>query len=141
VGWGTRISLGLMALFYVLVGINHFRDPGFYLKMMPPYLPWHAQLVLLSGVAEIGLGLALLVPPLRIYAAWGIVALLIAVFPANLPHGALRRAAARRRRARLDQLGAAAAPDPADPLGLVAHPSLLRHAAQRASGVTRERRI
>ena len=83
-GMGTRISLCLMALFYVLAGINHFRDPGFYLKMMPPYLPWHAQLVLLSGVAEVGLGLALLVPPLRIYAAWGIVALLIAVFPANL---------------------------------------------------------
>jgi uncharacterized membrane protein len=84
VSWGKLVSLVLMALFYVAAGSNHFRSPDFYLKMMPPYLSWHAQLVWLSGVAEVGLGAALLIPPLRAYAAWGIIALLIAVFPANL---------------------------------------------------------
>jgi uncharacterized membrane protein len=79
-----RILLYVMSAFYVFAGVNHFRDPGFYLPMMPPYLPWHAELVALSGVAEIGLGLALLVPAWRRLAAWGVMALLVAIFPANL---------------------------------------------------------
>ena len=73
-----------MGLFYIVAGANHFRDPGFYLPMMPPYLPLHRELVYLSGVAEILLGAAVLVPWLRRLAAWGIIALLIAIFPANL---------------------------------------------------------
>jgi uncharacterized membrane protein len=73
-----------MAVLYVLAGVNHFRDPGFYVPMMPSFLPLHRELVLISGVAEIALGLGLLVPRLRRASAWGIVALLIAVFPANL---------------------------------------------------------
>jgi uncharacterized membrane protein len=77
-------GLVLQTAFYVAAGINHFRDPGFYLRMMPPYLPLHAEAVFLSGVAEVVLGLGLLVPQVRVYAAWGIIALLIAVFPANL---------------------------------------------------------
>ncbi len=68
--------------------------------MMPPWLPAHRELVLLSGVAEVVLGVAVLVPRLRRIAAWGLIALLIAIFPANLhialhnvplfgaPHGA-----------------------------------------------------
>jgi uncharacterized membrane protein len=83
-GWFGWITLVLMAGLYVLAGLNHFREPEFYLKMMPPYLPAHAALVFLSGVAEVGLAAALLVPPLRPWAAWGLIALLIAVFPANL---------------------------------------------------------
>lgn len=73
-----------MGLFYVVAGVNHFVSPDFYLPMMPPYLPWHAGLVALSGVAEVALGLAVLVPATRRLAAWGLVLLLIAVFPANL---------------------------------------------------------
>lgn len=84
-----RALLFVMSAFYVLAGVNHFRDPGFYLPMMPGYLPWHAELVALSGAAEIGLGLALLVPRWRRLAAFGVMALLVAVFPANL-HVALR---------------------------------------------------
>jgi uncharacterized membrane protein len=76
--------LWAMALFYVVAGVNHFVNPDFYVNIMPPYLPWHAELVFLSGVAEVLLGLAVLVPATRILAAWGIIALLIAVFPANL---------------------------------------------------------
>jgi uncharacterized membrane protein len=52
--------------------------------MMPPYLPYHLGLVYLSGLAEIVLGAAVLVPASRQLAAWGIILLLIAIFPANL---------------------------------------------------------
>jgi uncharacterized membrane protein len=81
-----------MALFYVLAGVMHFVAPPFYLQMMPPWLPAHSLLVQISGVAEIVGGLGLLVPATRVAAAWGIIALLIAVFPANLhiaTHGIL----------------------------------------------------
>jgi uncharacterized membrane protein len=74
----------LLTLFFVLAGVNHFRDPDFYLKMMPPYLPWHAALNYLSGGLEIVLGVMLLMPRWTRPAAWGIILLLIAVFPANL---------------------------------------------------------
>lgn len=74
----------LMAIFYIGAGVNHFINPEFYIKIMPPYLPWHAELVYLSGVIEIALGLLVLVPKYTRLAAWGIIALLIAVFPANI---------------------------------------------------------
>ena len=74
----------LMAAFYLLAGINHYRNPAFYLRMMPPYLPAHEALNYVSGGAEILLGLLLLVPRWTRRAAWGVIALLIAVFPANL---------------------------------------------------------
>ena len=51
---------------------------------MPPYLPWHYELVLISGVFEILGGVALLIPRLQVVAAWGLIALLVAVFPANI---------------------------------------------------------
>lgn len=62
----------------------HFVRPDFYLKIMPPYLPWHLELVYLSGFFEAALGLLLLIPRFSRLAAWGIIALLIAVFPANI---------------------------------------------------------
>lgn len=65
-------------------GVNHFVMPKFYLRMMPPYLPGHLALVYLSGVAEILLGTLMLVPATSRLAAWGLIALLIAIFPANL---------------------------------------------------------
>jgi uncharacterized membrane protein len=74
----------MFGLGFMLAGLNHFRVPGFYLRMMPPYLPWHAALVYASGVAEVMLGALLLVPKTSIVAAWGLVVLLIAVFPANV---------------------------------------------------------
>ena len=74
----------LLALFFVLAGANHFINPGFYLKIMPPYLPWHLVLVYLSGFLEIALGILLLIPKFTHIAAWGLIALLIAVFPANI---------------------------------------------------------
>lgn len=74
----------LLCVFYVLAGVNHFINPGFYLKIMPPYLPWHLFLVYASGVLEIVLGCIILWPSLTRIAAWGLIALLIAVFPANI---------------------------------------------------------
>ena len=79
-----QFSLYLMVLVYVCAGLNHFRVPAFYKTLIPPYLPAPHALVVASGVAEIGLALLLLWPLARSWAAWGIIALLIAVFPANI---------------------------------------------------------
>jgi uncharacterized membrane protein len=79
-----RALLWLMGAFYVVAGANHFANEAFYVGIMPPYLPWHRELVWISGVAEIALGAAVLVPRTRRLAAWGLIALLIAVFPANV---------------------------------------------------------
>jgi uncharacterized membrane protein len=82
--------LYLMAALYVLAGLNHFRAPGIYRPMMPAFLPAHDLLIYLSGTAEAALGALLLWPSARPFAAWGIIALLIAVFPANLQMYQLR---------------------------------------------------
>jgi uncharacterized membrane protein len=74
----------LLAIFFVLAGLNHFLSSAFYLKMMPAYLPGHLFLIYLSGVCEIGLGMMVLMPKLTRLAGWGLMALLVAVFPANL---------------------------------------------------------
>jgi len=79
-----NVLLVPMAVLYVAAGVNHFVNPEFYVAIMPPYLPWHLELVWLSGLAEILLGVGVLVPRTRVLAAWGIIALLIAVFPANV---------------------------------------------------------
>ena len=75
--------LGLSA-FFVVAGANHFVNPDFYLAIMPPYLPAHLELVYVSGVFEILGGIGVLVPAVRALAGWGLVLLLVAVFPANL---------------------------------------------------------
>lgn len=79
-----RIALYAMALFYIAAGMNHFRDASLYLRMMPPWIPAHELMVQLSGLAEVLLGLGLLFRKTRPFAAWGVIALLIAVFPANI---------------------------------------------------------
>lgn len=81
-----EITLYIMASLYIIAGIYHFVNPKFYLKIMPPYIPWHKTMIYLSGAAEIILGLLLFYPTYSAFAAWGIVALLIAVFPANIYH-------------------------------------------------------
>ncbi len=78
------VSKFVLSGFMVAAGTMHFVNPAFFLKIMPPYLPLHDELVMLSGVCEVVLGIMLLAPPYTSLAAWGIVALLIAVFPANL---------------------------------------------------------
>ena len=78
------ISLYLMAAVYMVAGINHFLHPQTYLSIMPAFLPVPLFLVYLSGVLEIGLGSLLLPKTTRAYAAWGIIILLIFIFPANI---------------------------------------------------------
>jgi uncharacterized membrane protein len=73
-----------VGLLFVAAGANHFIMPKPYLSLMPSYLPAHAELVQISGVAEILGGLAVLFASTRRFAAWGLILLLVAVFPANL---------------------------------------------------------
>lgn len=75
-----------MAAFYILAGANHFIMPNFYLKIIPPYLPFPKAINISSGILEIVLGVLLLTPMYSIYAAWGIILLLVFVFPANIYH-------------------------------------------------------
>jgi uncharacterized membrane protein len=72
------------AMLFIVSGIAHFVATEHYMKIMPPYLPYHLELVLVSGAFEILLGVLLLVPATTRLAAWGLIALLIAVFPANI---------------------------------------------------------
>ncbi|RKG89665.1 DoxX family protein [Corallococcus terminator] len=74
----------VLALFMVVAGVTHFRKPRMFMSIMPPYLPYPRELVLLSGVAEVLLGVLLVVPQTTRLAAWGLVALFVAVFPANV---------------------------------------------------------
>lgn len=83
------IARWLLAAFFIVAGANHFRTPEIYLGMMPSWLPAPGVMNAVSGVAEILGGLGLLVPATRRLAGWGLIALLVAVFPANL-HVALQ---------------------------------------------------
>lgn len=76
--------LYLMAFLYIVAGINHFRRPEMYHKIIPPYFSNPKLLNFLSGAAEIILGILLTLPFLTHFSAWGIIVLLVAVFPANL---------------------------------------------------------
>ncbi len=79
-----RVGLWVLAAFYVFAGTNHLLNPAFYERIVPPGLPEPGWLNVLSGLAEITLGVFVLEPRTRVYAAWGLIALLFAVFPANL---------------------------------------------------------
>jgi uncharacterized membrane protein len=74
----------LAAVFFVMAGTFHFLKPEMYLQIMPPYFPAPQLLVAVSGAAEIAGGIGLLIRPLQRAAGWGLIALLIAVFPANI---------------------------------------------------------
>lgn len=82
--WTKSISKYVLAIFMIGAGTMHFVKPDFFLKIVPPYLPLPEVLVFVSGICEILLGVLLLVPRYSHLAAWGIIALLIAVFPANV---------------------------------------------------------
>ena len=80
-----RIGRVLMGALYLVAGAGHFVATRVYLGIMPDYLPAHRELVLLSGAAEMAGGFGVLLrPPARQVAAWGLVALLIVVMPANV---------------------------------------------------------
>jgi uncharacterized membrane protein len=79
-----RALLWLLSAFFVFAGFNHVMNPEFYVAIMPPNLPAPEWLHLVAGIAELVLGVYLLEPRTRVLAAWGMIALLIAIFPANL---------------------------------------------------------
>ena len=74
----------IMGGMYVLAGIMHFLKPKIYLKIIPPYLPYHLSLVYLSGLFEVVFGILLMLPDTQQIGAWGIIVTLIGVFPANI---------------------------------------------------------
>jgi len=80
----NRFSLGLAALIFAGVGTTHLLNPAPFVQIVPPMLPAKEALVAISGVAEIAGGIGLLIPQTRRYAAYGLIALLLAVFPANI---------------------------------------------------------
>ena len=79
-----RPLLYVMGPLYVVAGVLHFVVPELYAQIIPPFLPAPLALVYLSGVAEIAVGIGVLIPRTRRYAAWATIALLIAIFPANV---------------------------------------------------------
>jgi uncharacterized membrane protein len=82
---GLKVSLlWLASLFFVAAGANHFINPELYLGIIPPFLPWPEGLNYLSGGAEILGGLGLLWKRSRRFSGWGLIVLLLAVFPANI---------------------------------------------------------
>ncbi len=81
--WKKIVLIGLAA-FFINVGIDHFVNPDFYLSIMPPAFPLHLEAVYISGVFEILGGIGVLIPKFRRFSGWGLVALLIAVYPANI---------------------------------------------------------
>ena len=78
------IALGALALMMVAIGVLHFVRPKPFVRIGPKYLPAPWALVYISGFFEILGGLGLLIPSTRSFAAWGLIALYVAVFPANV---------------------------------------------------------
>ena len=82
--WWRILSLFGLAVFFIYFGIDHFINPDFYLSIMPPAFPLHAEAVYISGFFEILGGICVLIPSLRKLAGWGLIALLVSVYPANI---------------------------------------------------------
>ncbi|MEJ2006452.1 MAG: hypothetical protein P8X57_16170 [Cyclobacteriaceae bacterium] len=74
----------VLGLFYIVAGINHFRDPPFYLPLIPEYLPFPNVINTVSGLAEIFLGTLVLFKRTRSIASWGIILLLILFIPSHI---------------------------------------------------------
>ena len=74
----------MQAVFYALAGINHFWHADNYNSFMPSWMPLPFELIYITGFLEIGLGLLLIPATTRKFAGWLIIALLIAVYPANI---------------------------------------------------------
>lgn len=74
----------LFALLFIIAGVFHFLRPRLFGKIMPSWVPWHRFMVFFSGFLEILFGVMLLIPSVSAIGAWGLIAVLIGVFPANI---------------------------------------------------------
>jgi uncharacterized membrane protein len=83
-GLGLTWSLALLACLFVVGGLMHFVRPNLYQSIVPPWLPNAPLLVAVSGICEIMGGVGVLLPATRRAAGWGLIVLLVAVFPANV---------------------------------------------------------
>jgi uncharacterized membrane protein len=84
VSWGYLTGLVVMGLFYMAAGVNHFVHPRMYVAIMPRCIPWPLVMIYISGIAEILGGIGVLAPLTRRFAAWGLVAMLIAFLPVHV---------------------------------------------------------
>ena len=78
------ITILIMSCFYMNVGVKHFVEPEWFLQIMPPQFPNHYAAVYISGFFELFFGFMLINPKTRFVAGWGIIFIMITVFPANL---------------------------------------------------------
>ena len=85
------VSRVIFAGIFILAGVMHFFTPKFFLYIMPLWVPQPKSVNLIVGAIECVLGIALLIEPIKSIAAWGLIALLVAVFPANVRHHQLAR--------------------------------------------------
>ena len=79
-----RASLIIMIVFYIIAGINHFRNPESYYRIIPDYLPDPYLINIVSAVAEIILAILLIFPSTRKIAAYAIIIMLVAFIPAHI---------------------------------------------------------
>ena len=82
--YGKLTTIYILSLFYIVVGIKHFTDTDFFIMLIPDFFPLHYEIVLISGFFEIILGLLILINKTRRIASWGLIILLICVFPSNI---------------------------------------------------------
>lgn len=74
----------ILSFLLMVAGILHFVKPNIFIKIMPSYIPYHLQMVYISGIAEILCGLLLIFPQTQKVGAYLSIFLFIAVFPANI---------------------------------------------------------
>ncbi len=74
----------LIGIVFILAGVNHFRKPNMYKRIIPPCIPSHDTMVIISGVAEMLLGFMILNPTTQVIAAWGIIILLLLFIPVHV---------------------------------------------------------
>ncbi len=78
------ITVYILSILYIIIGVKHFLNPDFFIAIMPPFIPFHKACVFISGFFEILFGILILFKNTRHIGAWGIITLLIIVFPANI---------------------------------------------------------
>lgn len=83
-GASVIVARWALAISFVTAGVNHFVFPAAYAAIVPAWIPWAGAAVFWSGVAEIAGGIGVVIPALRRAAGWGLIALLMTVFPANV---------------------------------------------------------